>query len=76
MKLKKRILSLLLCGAMLVSLGPQSVLAEENGQAGGVQQTQGACANTTRSITRTAATRRERREHPAAMNTPQIAMRK
>ena len=36
MKLKKRILSLLLCGAMLFSLGPRSVLAEENGQAGGV----------------------------------------
>ena len=36
MKLKKRILSLLLCGAMLFSLCSQSVLAEENGQAGGV----------------------------------------
>ena len=36
MKLKKRILSLLLCGAMLFSLCPQSVLAKENGQAGGV----------------------------------------
>ena len=44
MKLKKRILSLLLCGAMLVSLGPQSVLAEENGQAGGVTaDTSGLC---------------------------------
>ena len=44
MKLKKRILSLLLCGAMLVSLGPQSVLAEENGQAGGVTAgTSGLC---------------------------------
>ena len=38
MKLKKRILSLLLCGAMLFSLCSQSVLAEENGQAGGVTQ--------------------------------------
>ena len=36
MKLKKRILSLLLCGAMLFSLCSQSVLGEENGQAGGV----------------------------------------
>ena len=36
MKLKKRILSLLLCGAMLFSLCSQSVLAEEKGQAGGV----------------------------------------
>ena len=36
MKLKKRILSLLLCGAMLFSLCSQSVLAEENGQASGV----------------------------------------
>ncbi len=36
MKLKKRILSLLLCGAMLFSLCSQSVLAEENGQVGGV----------------------------------------
>ena len=44
MKLKKRILSLLLCGAMLFSLGPQSVLAEENGQAGGVTAgTSGLC---------------------------------
>ena len=44
MKLKKRILSLLLCGAMLFSLGPQSVLAEENGQAGGVTaDTSGLC---------------------------------
>ena len=44
MKLKRRILSLLLCGAMLVSLGPQSVLAEENGQAGGVTAgTRGLC---------------------------------
>ncbi len=44
MKLKKRILSLLLCGAMLVSLGPQSALAEENGQAGGVTaDTRGLC---------------------------------
>ncbi len=44
MKLKKRILSLLLCGAMLFSLGPQSVLAEENGQAGGVAaDTRGLC---------------------------------
>ena len=44
MKLKKRILSLLLCGAMLFSLGPQSVLAEENGQAGGVTaDTRGLC---------------------------------
>ena len=44
MKLKKRILSLLLCGAMLLSLGPQSVLAEENGQAGGVTaDTRGLC---------------------------------
>ena len=36
MKTKKRLLSLLLCGAMLFSLCSQSVLAEENGQAGGV----------------------------------------
>ena len=44
MKLKKRILSLLLCGAMLFSLGPRSVLAEENGQAGGVTaDTRGLC---------------------------------
>ena len=44
MKLKKRILSLLLCGAMLFSLCPQSVLAEENGQAGGVTAgTSGLC---------------------------------
>ena len=44
MKLKKRILSLLLCGAMLFSLCPQSVLAKENGQAGGVTAgTSGLC---------------------------------
>ena len=44
MKLKKRILSLLLCGAMLFSLCSQSVLAEENGQAGGVTaDTRGLC---------------------------------
>ena len=44
MKLKKRILSLLLCGAMLFSLCSQSVLAEENGQAGGVTAgTSGLC---------------------------------
>ena len=36
MRMKRRILSLLLCGAMLFSLCSQSVLAEENGQAGGV----------------------------------------
>ena len=36
MRTRKRSLSLLLCGAMLFSLCSQSVLAEENGQAGGV----------------------------------------
>ena len=70
MKLKKRILSLLLCGAMLFSLCSQSVLAEENGQAGGVTiGTSGLCEHHP-DITRTAATRRERREHPASTNTP------
>lgn len=76
MKAKKRLLSLLLCGTMLFSLCPQSVLAETIAQDSGAAISAGGLCKHHSEHDEDAAIPKGRQEAPAPMNIQTIAIGK